>query len=942
MPRARFAIGIDLGTTNSALAFAPLDGEEESRVLAVPQWETLASLADSETLPSFLYLPEDAAAARLGSADGATGEWVVGRLARTKAAEAPGRVAHSAKSWLCHHAADRTAPFLPWGSDELAHDRKISPIRASALILGHLRAAWDAAFAGAGPELAFDAQEIVITVPASFDAVAQRLTLAAAAEAGFPGSVRLIEEPQAAFYRWLEAHGGAGELRLEGTGGGDTPLHVVVVDIGGGTSDFSLFALEPAGRDPAPRVRRIAVSDHILLGGDNIDLALAHRVEPRLNGDGGRLGALQWAHLVAACRDLKERVLSAEGGGDGVLAVSVPGRGSALVAGSLSAEVSRNEIEDVLLEGFFPDCDAGARPRRTRAALKELGLPYAVDGAVTRHLADFLRDRPPVDFVLFNGGTLRPRLLRERLLGQIERWQGGRRPIELANAEPELAVARGAARFGTVLGGRGERIEAGAGRAVFLEVLRRRGDPGAAPEGPSLVCVLPRGAAAEETFEIGDLGLELRLNRPVRFQAFSSTRDQGRAAGAVVDWTEEDFQALPPLETVARLDRPPGGRAGARLPVTLRARLNELGLLQVACVSADPTVRRSWPLEFDLRPRGDGQGDARAPLTATGAPAGAAPNVPPAALEAAQERITSQFERPLQRRDPLTATRLLKSLEGILALPKGGWNWVVVRSLWPALADCMGSRARSVEHEEAWLILAGFLLRPGFGAPMDDHRIDGLWRLRDQGLRFPGKRIKLQEHILWRRVAGGLSRERQEAVLAPELDAIRRQKQPPPELARLAGSLERLGLDAKTELFRRFLGIATELARDGKDCAAYLAALGLLLNRTPLYAGPEAVVAPALVEEAYQAFAGLDWAGPQFAELQTLFLRAARMTGDRNLDVARDCRHSIARRLEKAGVAPLKTVRLREYAPVERSERASVFGEALPPGLILGGGGDAG
>ena len=279
---ARFSIGIDLGTTNSALAFAPLVGEGTPEILSIPQWESLAGLTEEPTLPSFLYLPEEAAAAHFRGKEVGAGEWVVGRFARIKASETPGRVVHSAKSWLCHHAADRSEPFLPWGSTDLTREQKISPVRASALILNYLRGTWNSRFAQAG--FAFDDQEITITVPASFDAAAQRLTIAAAEEAGFPKDVRLLEEPQAAFYCWLEKHDAAHELWQREDGDNTDLRHVLVIDIGGGTSDFSLFELRLNEQSSMPDIKRVAVSEHILLGGDNIDLAIAHMVEPRLAG----------------------------------------------------------------------------------------------------------------------------------------------------------------------------------------------------------------------------------------------------------------------------------------------------------------------------------------------------------------------------------------------------------------------------------------------------------------------------------------------------------------------------------------------------------------------------------------------------------------------------------------------------------------------------------
>ena len=999
---ARFSIGIDLGTTNSALAFVALDAEASSRaresgrgdpvpdavhdvrqriaspparndgggradggaaqsdVLQVPQWEAASRLIEAAILPSFLYLPEDES--ELAGRESGRGQWVAGRLARAMAGERPGRVAQSAKSWLCHPGADPSAPFLPWGSDEIAPDRKISPVRASALVLNALRGAWDSRFAALGAGFRFDAQAITVTVPASFDASAQRLTLRAAGEAGFPSGVRLLEEPQAAFYAWLESHDATSELWRRLSPAEGESHHILVVDIGGGTSDFSLFEIRAVAGSPEPAIRRIAVSDHILLGGDNIDLAIAHKVERRLVEAGGTLSGAQWDFLVARCRDLKERALAGEevgeGGPDDAFPVAIPGQGAGLIAGTLSAQITRAEIDAILFDGFFPTCPADARPYKPASALREWGLPFAADGAVTRHLAAFLVGRPKVDAVLFNGGSLSPPRLRTRLAEQIGGWQGtgqgGTVPLVLDNAQPDLAVARGAARFGALVHRKGTRIEAGAAHGVFLALHRAGQDGGKGGGGkgePSLVCVLPRGAAPEVMHEISEPAMELRINRPVRFQAYTSTRHEGTGAGTVVAWNARDFRPLPALETLARID---DGRfdetrhrdARRTLPVALTASLNELGLLQVSLVSTDPAVRQSWPLDFNLRPREQGDALQDGDETARSAE----PNVSLPAMEAARQRLQALFapspagkgkssgKRGLSdkaKATKVTGARAFKDLETALGLPKADWNWVVLRELWPTLEDCMPGRAVSVEHEETWLILAGFLLRPGFGAAGDEARIDGLWRLHEARLCFPGKRIRPQVHILWRRVAGGLSHERQEQLFADEIEGIRQRGDATPELIHLLGSLERLGHEAKMELIERFIEAGLARAQAQKHPAPYFTALSLLLNRAPLYAGPETVVPPEQVERAFEAFAKLDWRDTANAELATLFLRAARVVDNRSLDVSRSVRQKIASKLEKAGVPTLRVAKVRNFMPMERSERLSLYAEALPPGLLL-------
>jgi molecular chaperone DnaK (HSP70) len=919
MAQAKFSIGIDLGTTNCAMAFEPLDeASSRTEVFPISQLETSTAFIEASTLPSFLYLPPKEEMGGLPGAEVEGDRWIPGRLARKKAAESPGRVAHSAKSWLCHHAVDRTAPFLPWRSDEILPDKRISPIQASALLLEYLSAVWDARFGGAGH--LFNDQEITITVPASFDAVAQTLTLDAARRAGFPEKVRLLEEPQAAFYCWLEDNNLAGGTLKEAAG------HVLVIDIGGGTTDLSLFEIIAQTGNSVPRIKRVAVSDHLLLGGDNIDLALAHNLEPRLSNE--PLSPVQWNFLVARCRDLKEQCFSDQS--TDIFPIAVPGRGSSLFGGTLSCRITRTELESIVLDGFFPDCALDSEPARIQTGLREWALPYAVDSAVTRYLADFLRGRPPIQSILFNGGSLHPESLRRRLLEQIGRWQNGLKPQMLNNSEPSLAVARGAARFGTIVYHRSLRIEADAARSLYLEVHKRLDQPSQTP-APTLLCILASGASTEEEFQIADVDLELRLNRAVRFQAHYSTRRSEDKIGELVTWNERDFHRLPPLQTTAKLSW--RSVEGDRLPVTLKISINELGLLRIACVSALPSIRETWPLEFNLRaddPEG-AQKDRKEPAIGAALDAG----VESARLESARAHIQTVFSRPLDRRDKLTAANLFKSLERIFGMPKAEWNWVLIRSLWQTLLNCHSDRSRSVEHEETWLILAGFFLRPGFGGDGDESRIDDLWRLQADGPAHAGKRIQMQEFILWRRVAGGLSRERQEQLLAPQMPQLGAGKNAPAELVRFAGSLERIGVSKKIELVDLFLAAARGLAAESQHCVPQLAALGLLLNRAPLCAGPETVIPPSYVERVFDTLSDFKWVEPDLGEIQTLFLRAARVVDNPKIDLAKSLRQRIAAKLEKWGVTPVRLARIRGFVPVAVADRASLFGESLPPGLVL-------
>ena len=373
------------------------------------------------------------------------------------------------------------------------------------------------------------------------------------------------------------------------------------------------------------------------------------------------------------------------------------------------------------------------------------------------------------------------------------------------------------------------------------------------------------------------------------------------------------------------------------MPVSLVARMNALGLLQISCISAAPGSGQSWPLEFNMRLHEQDGVSVPGARQSREATVQIEPNAAADALETARKQIGMALAQPSakSKKGKLTAGTILKTLELILGSPRSGWNGPLLRALWPALEERLDSRRLSVDHEEAWLIIAGFLLRPGFGVVRDEFRMDALWRLHDVGPCFPGRRIKSQEYILWRRVAGGLTRERQNKLLTGEVDKICSGKAPD-ELVRLTGSLELISHDTKAELIRRFLDIAVTLARAKRHCAPYLAALGLLLNRTPLYAGPEIVVSPDLVERAYSAFQDFDWTNPELVYLQNLFLRAARVVDDRRLDVPEPLRTLIADKLEKSGVLPLQTAKIRGFMPIGRSDVASMYDESLPPGLVLG------
>ncbi len=927
---ARYLIGIDLGTTNCVLAYLAAAGTGRGpRVLPLPQWESPLSVVPDQTLPSFYYLttgPErQAGFAAAAEAPAAVAGWVPGRFARERLALNPERVIHSAKSWLCHGGVDRTAPILPWQSTDVPPGERLSPVQASAAYLAYLRDVWNRCLGAAVPEARFENQEIVLTVPASFDEAAQQLTFEAAQMAGYPQNIRLLEEPQAAFYDWL---GQSGRLRslselLAGTEGG--LARVLVCDIGGGTTDLSLFevAADPLARTGLA-LTRVAVSEHLLLGGDNIDLTLALILEQKLTGGGTRLAGRQWNQLLVQARQLKERLLADRQGAavaaDTEFPVSLAGSGAGLLGSTLTTRINAEQVRQCVLEGFFPECSAADRPRKGGAGLKEWGLPFAEDSAITRHLAGFLEDRR-IDAVLFNGGTVTPAFLRERLVGLITRWQDGRAPAVLTSTGLSLAVARGAARYGWILRQpeAAGRIAGGHAHALYLEV--RHGKKG---QNPSLVCILPRGLEANQAVRIDSAAFDLLVNQPVRFQCYYSHRRQGDGPGEIVSWNERDFHPLPPLQTAIHLPAERPRPANNRLRVTLEATLNELGLLQLYCVEATGGGR--WRLDFNLR---------RGVEEPQPAPAAEEPLVSGRRLEQAEALLRALYGKKKDPRLPQIKPRqLIRELEKVLGDERENWDSATLRALWPSLAQGMTRRGRSADHEAAWLYLAGYALRPGYGYALDESRVEELWRLFAQGMAFAGeKRVQVQWYLLWRRTAGGLNARRQEKIFNRIFPNLRSQARETAEILYLAGSLERLRTDQKLQLVKALTtGLETSRLQNKEP---YAWALGRLLSRTPLYAGPEAVLPPGEVEKLFARLRDLDWRDPAQAPLIPLLAQAARRTDLRDVDVDPGLRLEILEKMKEGGARQQQLRVVREMIAVDDSDRVRQFGESLPSGLIL-------
>ena len=545
-------IGIDLGTTNCALAYSSGDAVD---VFPVSQLVNPGEEREEPLLPSFLFLDEPP---------------IVGVLAQKKGLDNAGRLVSSAKSWLSHSGVDRTAAILPPNAPEGV--AKVSPVEASRRYLEHMRAAWNAKHGD------FDARQVLVTVPASFDAVARDLTLKAAEEAGYK-NVILLEEPQAAFYAWIEKHP---DWR-ERVGVGDL---ILVIDIGGGTTDFTLIAVRE--REGELMLERIAVGDHILLGGDNVDVALAHHISQQLTQ---KLDPIQFHQLWQQCRAAKEKLL-AEDNRLKEAPITILGRGTGLVGGTIKTKLKREDIDRILIDGFLPAVSMDEVPHRRRAGLAEMGLPYASDAAITRHLGNFLkRQGATPTHVLFNGGVLRADLIRTRILEVLNGWLP--RPVTPLIGEDLMhAVARGAAYYGLARQGKGVRIRGGVPHSYYVGIETAMPAVPGFPAPLKALTVAPFGMEEGTGHKFPSRVFALTVGEPAQFRFFQSSTRKDDPPGSMIEDVGSEFEELAPIEVFLP------GNAGESVPVSLEALVTETGVMELWCVARDG---RRWKLEFNVR-----------------------------------------------------------------------------------------------------------------------------------------------------------------------------------------------------------------------------------------------------------------------------------------------------------------------------------------------------
>ncbi|MNM56255.1 Chaperone protein DnaK [compost metagenome] len=920
-----FLVGIDLGTTNTVVAYAKAnDAQAEINLFAIEQLVAPGEVGARPLLPSLRYHP---AAGELAAGDlqlpwrqddvAGVAQPVLGALARQLGAQVPGRLVSSAKSWLSHASVDRQAPILPWGAD--ADVAKVSPVAASASYLAHVRAAWDQRF----PDAPLEAQELVLTIPASFDEGARALTLQAARMAGLP-ALRLVEEPQAAFYDYLQRRRATLRADLAAT------RRILVCDVGGGTTDFSLIDVA-FDDDGEPQLERSSVGNHLILGGDNMDLALAHLVETRLAAgvEGGmKLSAARLSQLMERCRAAKELLLSADA--PEKTTVTLLGAGSRLVKGSRSADVTREEVAAMVVDGFFPQVAISETAKKGRAGIVEFGLPYAQDAAITRHLASFLQQHQGAlpDTLLLNGGVFRADALARRLAETLAHWRGAPLTI-LHNDNPDVAVARGAVAYALARRGQAPRIGGGSPRSYFLVL----GEPG---KDNRAVCILPRGSASGEEIRLYERLFALRLGRPVRFHLASSIAEAGTPPklGDIVDLGEGEYLRLPPLASVLHDKQDANDKR--EITVQLATVMTEVGTLEVHCV-AEADASQRWLLEFQLRGSEEEQGPDGGD--------GNAPAVSPRIKEAV-DKIERIFGGKAQKVETKEVRQLRQHLERGLG-GRDSWDTPLLRQLFDALMLRARGRRRSAEHERVWLNLAGYCLRPGYGDALDPWRIEQLWAMFDAGVQHhKDSQVCAEWWTLWRRVAGGLSVEQQLRLLDDfafnlQADAAQRGNRPvtlvggsDDDMLRLGASLERIPGAYKAEVGAWLLKRLDKASKKGEAADTNtLWALARVGARQPFHGSAHEVVDSATVAEWLQVLLALDWKKTEPAAFAATHL--ARMTGDRSRDIADELRATILARLKAVGAPPLWHAMVSEVTQLDEAATKRMLGEALPPGLKL-------
>lgn len=912
----RYIIGIDLGTTNSCVSYVDTqDSKLSIQPLRIPQLISPGYVESRPTLPSFCYLsgsqewPPNALLLPWKNEE----RHFVGFLAQTQGAKVPTRLVQSAKSWLCHSAANRKDKILPLEGDE---GQKISPVEATAHYLNHIKEAWDYLFARGNADAEFEQQEVILTVPASFDEVARRLTAEAAKMAGYM-HLTLLEEPQAAFYSWIALNEKSMQEKLKE---GDI---ILVCDVGGGTTDFSLIQTQ-TDQDKLSFVRR-AVGDHLLLGGDNMDATLAHFIENKLseNNERSEFQSTQWLQLKHQARTAKETLLDDAENNHESFTVLLQGTGSTVIKGSLSTQLQRNDVIQLLQNGFFGEYswDEAIQLRKS-AGFRTMGLPFEEEPSITKHLAHFLKcaqiNRAP-DYILFNGGALKPSIFREAIVQSLAKWYGSKTQI-LPSVSLDLAVARGAAYYGKVRRGLGVRIGGGSSRAYYLGVDIKSADGSLSPHA---LTILPLGSDEGSEYECEKI-FSIRPNKPVAFHLYTSQVRLDDNKGDMIAIDLKELQSLPAIHTILRYGNKQTLDAVA---AKLHVKMTALGTLELWLQSQKTNHR--WTLEFQIR-GADGQENGVNTLNA------------PRKDELFEETYLDPAKKYILQcfHSPSKNEKIMETLEELLDKPRRDWSLSVLRGLFEPILSVASQRKTHADLEARWWNMAGFFLRPGFGYPLDDFRIKELWKiiLTD----FKATKLSdslIQRWICYRRIAGGLNKGQQTQLANEILNDLLPNKSTKivlkakqeiysyTEKIRALASFEWLENAQKIRLGRAIIARID----DGGACHADYWSLGRLGARHLVYGSAGNVVSAEECKSWIQMLLKLQ---PN-ETLAHLFAQLARKTDHRELNLSPNIVERIIEMFSSSTHVERLQQLLAQSSTLTFSEQGQILGDNLPLGLVL-------
>lgn len=926
----RYIIGIDLGTTNCALAF--IDTEQASlalQIFAVPQLSAAGKVDAILTLPSFCYLA-------------ASGEWgpgalklpwkeetatFVGQFAKIQGARVPTRLVQSAKSWLCNVAANRRDKILPIEAADVS--QRLSPVEASSKYLEHLRDAWNATMAKGNPAFELEEQEIILTVPASFDEVARTLTVEAARKAGFL-HVTLVEEPQAAFYSWISQHEQVWENQFKS---GDS---ILVCDVGGGTTDFSLIEIQQEKKEEKGKLafQRMAVGDHLLLGGDNIDAALAHYLEQKLQQSGHpQLESNQWLQLQAEARTAKETLLQEGVALEEIYTVVLQGTGSSVVKGSVTVAIQRREVEQLLLNGFFGmyPLQEALQLRRSRG-FRTMGLPYEDEPSITKHLAHFLQQshylekNKGIDYILFNGGTLKPEIFQKAIEQALVSWFPQTQLKRLSSSSLDLAVARGAAYYGKARRGLGVAIGGGLPRTYYLKIDVKDASGQFTSKAMTL---LPRGSQEGRVFQSNQI-FALRPNTPVAFHLLTSHVRLQDQEGDLIDIDPIEMQSLPPIQTILRFGRKQmQSDVESTIPVRLGIRFTAIGTVELWLESQ--TSEHKWQLEFQLR-----SATGQDPALLQKGQASRDETFEKGYLEEAKRSIEMLF----QPGSSLKPSQIMERLESQIGTDRREWGPTLLRELWVSLLKIAPYRKMSIEHEARWWNLAGFFLRPGFGFPLDDFRLKELWKIILAELKTSKtSECLVQMWICFRRIAGGFNKGQQIQLASEIIGEVFDKKSGKidikrkgdlylySEKIRALAALERLDLSFKVRLCDALIDRILHHSPANYDYWA----LGRIGGRHLLYGSAGQVIPKEVVTRWVEQLLRHQPVPENQDSMIFLLKQLARKTDHRELNLS----EAIIQKILSTYPQEHLKEWLLENKELTQGEQEQAFGDQLPAGLLL-------